>query len=71
MRYHCDKDAIENAIHGDGANDDEGVEDFSGKDVEYRNNYLKKKYSRINALLEWVSSTDPAAATGNELAEPV
>lgn len=71
VRYHCDKDAIENAIHGDGANDDEGVEDFSGKDIEYRNNYLKKKYSRINALLEWVSSTDPTAATGNELAEPV
>ena len=71
VRYHRDKDAIENAIHRDGTNNDEGVEDFSGTDVEYRNNYLKKKYSRINALLEWVSSTDPDAATGNELAEPV
>lgn len=69
VRYHFDKDSIENAIYGDGTNAD--GEDFTGKDVNYRNNYLKKKYARINAVAEWLASTDPDAATNVELAVPV
>lgn len=69
VRYHFDKDSIENAIYGDGTNSD--GEDFTGKGVDYRNEYLTKKYSRINAVLEWVSSTDPSTATDVPLPEPV
>lgn len=71
VRYHYDKDSIENAINGNGGNKGDGIEDFSGKTIEYRNNYLKKKYARINAVLEWVSSTDPSTATNETLNEPV
>ena len=71
VRYNFDKDSIENAINGDGNNKGEGVEDFSGKDANYRNNYLKKKYARINAVAEWLASTDLMAATNEELDAPV
>lgn len=69
VRYHFDKDSIENAIYGDGTNED--GEDFTGKDINYRNDYLKKKYARINAVAEWLASTDPNAATNNELSSSV
>lgn len=69
VRYHDDKDSIENAINGDWANDK--GENFSIKDADERNEYLMKKYARINSVLEWVSSTDPDVATNKPLPAPV
>lgn len=71
VRYHYDKDSIENAIYGDGTNQGEDVEDFSGTTLEYRNAYLKKKYANIDEVLQWVGSTDSLKATNELLPAPV
>lgn len=69
VRYHADKDSIENAMYKDWANED--GENFSGTTNEYRNNYLKKKYANIDEVLQWVSSTNSLKATNELLPEPI
>lgn len=71
VRYHPDKDSIENAVFGNGDNTGEGIIDFSNASIAERNEYLIGKYSRINSVVEWVASTDTSSATNQALSDPV
>lgn len=63
IRYHAEKDAIEYAIAG--------LDVFETQSLEVRNNFLRKKMSRLEKLVAWVASTDPDAATNEEFETPI
>ena len=59
VRYHADKDGIENAS--------KGKEDFEIMTQEARNEFLLNKYNNLEKVVEWLASTNVATATNNTI----
>ena len=70
-RYSYYGDQLDSAYEYAGFTDPNTQVEYSSTDRIGINNYLREKYSNLEALFNWLDSTNPETATENALSSPV